>query len=536
VHMKPLFDYHNASRHSLDAFAAGPGRLDWATQPDPFRRYAGARLVMLEQVALAEEPGYDAIFLTDRFPAPARLDHHGLSQLFFDSLAVSAWKSSGANRWALRVNASSGNLHPTEAYLVCGPVAGLCERPMVAHYAPKRHALEVRAEFAPDLWERLTAGFPPGTFLVGLTSIHWREAWKYGLRAYRYCMHDAGHALCAVTVAAAGLGWHARLLDAVGSDELACLLGTAQAQAGEPEEPDLLIACMPRAPDSLPTPPADVLREFATLDWQGVANVLSPAHVDWGVEAVAALTRKPHGRSARGAGTEVLSAWQGAPRALSLRRIIRQRRSAVAMDGKTRMSREAFYRLLERTLAVTGRVPFSVLPWPPYLHLVVLVHRVDGVAPGLYLLLRDPARRALLERSITQADTWQRPPECPDILPLFCLLQRDTRAAARAIACHQEIASDGCFSVAMLAEFRAPLERYGAWMYPRLYWEAGMIGQLLYLEAEAAGLRATGIGCFFDDPMHEVLGLQGQEFQDLYHFAVGGAVDDARLTTLPAYG
>jgi len=27
-----------------------------------------------------------------------------------------------------------------------------------------------------------------------------------------------------------------------------------------------------------------------------------------------------------------------------------------------------------------------------------------------------------------------------------------------------------------------------------------MIGQVLYLEAEAQGVRATGIGCFFDDP------------------------------------
>jgi nitroreductase len=114
-------------------------------------------------------------------------------------------------------------------------------------------------------------------------------------------------------------------------------------------------------------------------------------------------------------------------------------------------------------------------------------------------------------------------------------MQRDTRAAAREISCQQDIASDGCFSLAMLAEFSEPLERYGAWFYPRLYWEAGMIGQLLYLEAEAAGIRSTGIGCFLDDPMHEVLGLTDRRFQDIYHFTVGGAVDDPRLNTLAPY-
>ncbi len=62
-----------------------------------------------------------------------------------------------------------------------------------------------------------------------------------------------------------------------------------------------------------------------------------------------------------------------------------------------------------------------------------------------------------------------------------------------------------------------------------------MIGQVLYLEAEAAGVRATGIGCFFDDPVHELFGLTGREYQSLYHFTTGGPVDDPRLTTLPPY-
>jgi hypothetical protein len=175
------------------------------------------------------------------------------------------------------------------------------------------------------------------------------------------------------------------------------------------------------------------------------------------------------------------------------------------------------------------------LPWASQLHLALLVHRVEGLTPGLYLLVRDPAQTAALQQALTQADPWYKPPGCPAQLPLYCLIERDTRAAARAISCQQDIASDGCFSLAMLAEFDAPLQRHGAWFYPRLYWEAGMIGQLLYLEAEAAGIRSTGIGCYFDDPMHEVLGLTGWCFQDLYHFTVGGAVEDTRLMTLPAY-
>ncbi len=534
--VQAVLDYHQATKHHFQAYAEGPGYLDWANQPNPFRRYPGARLIDLERGIAPAGPRYDAIFSAADFPAPAAVDSHSIARLLFDSLALSAWKSTGTSRWALRVNASSGNLHPTESYLVCGPVAGLCERPMVAHYAPKQHALEVRAEFAPELWQELSTGFPPGTLFVGLTSIHWREAWKYGRRAFRYCMHDAGHALGAVCIAAAGLGWHARVLDGIGSAELAALLGTSQPHEAEPEDPDLLIAILPAAGHPCPLPQAATLHAFAALDWQGVPNKLSASHVDWGMAQIAAAVRKPHGRPDYARLDAVPDARSAPLREATLRQLVRQRRSAVAMDGVTEIPAAVFYRLLERTLVVPGRVPFAALPWPPHLHLVLMVHRVRGIAPGLYLLVRNPALADRLRAALITADAWARPAGCPDTLPLYCLLERDMRNAARAIACHQDIASDGCFSLAMLAEFAAPLQRHGAWFYPRLFQEAGMLGQLLYLEAEAAGVRSTGIGCYFDDPLHEVLGLVDDTFQDLYHFTVGGPVEDARLTTLPAYG
>jgi len=85
----------------------------------------------------------------------------------------------------------------------------------------------------------------------------------------------------------------------------------------------------------------------------------------------------------------------------------------------------------------------------------------------------------------------------------------------------------------MLADMGAA--RAQPWRYRDLYWETGMLGHVLYLEAEAAAIRATGIGCYFDDEMHALLGIREPEWQSLYHFTMGGPVDDTRLTTLPAY-
>jgi hypothetical protein len=87
----------------------------------------------------------------------------------------------------------------------------------------------------------------------------------------------------------------------------------------------------------------------------------------------------------------------------------------------------------------------------------------------------------------------------------------------------------------MLADYRASLEAFGPWHYRRLYWETGVIGQILYLEAEASGLRGTGIGCFFDDLTHQVFGFSGDRFQVLYHFTMGAPVDDPRVRAYPPY-
>jgi len=87
----------------------------------------------------------------------------------------------------------------------------------------------------------------------------------------------------------------------------------------------------------------------------------------------------------------------------------------------------------------------------------------------------------------------------------------------------------------MLAEFEKPIQEIGPWFYNRLYWECGVIGQLLYLGAEIIGFRGCGIGCSFDDFVHRMLGLTGMEFQDLYHFTVSKALEDKRLITLPPF-
>ncbi|MCC6673266.1 MAG: SagB/ThcOx family dehydrogenase [Planctomycetes bacterium] len=531
--------YHRRTKHQPERYARSLGYLDWATQPDPYRRFTGAPRLALDLCADAGPPRYDALFVPGSVPVRP-WDRAAVSELFHASFALSAWKEVPGSRWALRVNPSSGNLHPTEAYLLSAPVDGFGADAMLAHYQPFAHALEVRRRFDPGLWRTLLGDLPADSALVGLSSIFWRESWKYGERAFRYCQHDVGHALGALAMAAALLGREARLLPAPGDAEVALLLGIAGQSGIEAEHPDALVVLAPvgrldQAVVERWRPDAAALERLQERPLLGTAAPLSTDHHEWpAIDEVAAAAAKAPGWVRSEPAQPPPLAWPEPDRPLPARALIRGRRSAVAMDGSTGLTRDAFYGMLAR-VADPRRPPFHLLPWPPQLHFALFVHRVRDLPSGLYLLVRDPGQGAALRAALSGRFAWQRPAACPEGLDLVLLEAGDGRAAAASISCHQAIAADGAFALAMLARFAPALAERGAWFYRALHWEAGMLGQTLYLEAEAAGVRATGIGCFFDDAMHRLLGLAGEDSQVLYHFTVGGALEDDRLRTLPAY-
>ncbi len=557
--------YHVQTKHHFNRYARALGYLDWANQPDPFRRFEGTSLVSLPLLPPDEDPvspGYDAIYQPVAV-ACQPVNVRTLSRLFEFALALSAWKKAGESEWALRSNPSSGNLHPTEGYLVVPQFDGLDLSPGLYHYAPKEHGLELRAEFPPEQVARLLSSFPPGAFLFGLTSVHWREAWKYGERAFRYCNHDVGHAIGTARIAAATLGWKMALLDGLSQDATAMLLGTDRTedfQGVEPEHPDCLAVIWPFGEVKRET--LDVKRGERTevqlfLDsavvkgltectWHGKANRLSGEHgVQWDIiddvaEASWKCTVEQHSVALPRFLTNNLSPLTSHD-APSAGQIIRQRRSAVSFDGKTSISAATFFRMMQLVMPRSDRpqlerpMPWDVWPHEPAIHLLIFVHRVDGLTPGLYFLVRDPNKQTFIQQSMNPELTWTPAPGCPEDLPLYWLLEGNAKKLAVQVSCHQDIAGDSAFSFGMLAEFEGRLRERGAWWYPRLFWESGLLGQVLYLEAEAAGVRATGIGCFFDDPVHEVVAMKGLNLQSLYHFTIGGPVEDGRLMTLPPY-
>ena len=529
----PALQYHEATKHHFQRFARSAGHLDWKTQPNPFRRYAGAPVVELPRAPVARDLPYAGLYDPPRSPADVTLASVG--ELLRCSLGLSAWKSIRGSRWALRVNPSSGNLHPTEGYVVWN--AG------VFHYAPDDHILEQRGSLEPQAWDE----WSDGGILVGLTSIHWREAWKYGERAYRYCQHDLGHAIAALRFAASLLGWRMVLLPRWSDADVAALLGIdrdADAAGSEREAPGCLAVVTPGDPEGIRhKSPSALVEAIDAGGWRGTANMLSSGHVEWGAiddvaraavypgtSTIEADRSRPSGSSRRS-----LDRPQAGPAA---REIILRRRSAVAFDPRVGLRLDTFQQMLQRVRP--HGPPWDAAGWSPAVHLILFVHRVEGLVPGMYAFLRDPSVEAELRAAMRPEFLWEATATPGAMVgeglhDLRLLVPTDVTWAANRLSCDQDIAAEGFFSLGMLARFEATLSDHGDSAYRRLFWECGLIGQVLYLEAEAAGVRGTGIGCFYDDPVHDTLGLTGHAWQSLYHFSMGVPVEDSRLTTAAGY-
>ncbi|MBX9691753.1 MAG: nitroreductase family protein, partial [Cyanobacteria bacterium] len=432
------------------------------------------------------------------------------------------------------------------------------------------------------LWNCLVTDLESPDVLICLSSIFWRESWKYEERGFRYCQHDLGHALASLSLAAASFGWTASvyalfpdraLTEYLGLEDTderpLALLGlwpnqvTASAAVESPDsekatrsaiqvcnakrrtiDSEHLAALadnwsnLPKAASSvtnLGTPnqlsenriqydPIDnvyVSTSYSIADWQDVQSLLY-SRSDGDSTVVDATAGDPPGqivacsnqiqlRSDLSSFTELL-------KDASCHKTIRVRRSAVDMDGKTGISKmrlEYILRCATAGFTADFQKPrgFFLQSGNPkraqnLISLYLYIHRVEGLEPGLYYFDRHT-------------------------LMLSPLVHSDQKETAKSLSCFQDIA-DSAFTVSMIADFERGYALYGERCYRLVHYEAGYIGQLLYLATCSLGFDSTGIGCFLDDAINNYLVLSdGREV--VYNFTCGRAVQDERLTTLPSY-
>jgi SagB-type dehydrogenase family enzyme len=487
-------EYHESTKHTRGSLRQARQPLDWANMPDPFRHYEGAPVLDLP----TDPPAPDAPALEvlgGAFGETLAIDGSTfLSQILFYSASISASKRvpSTGYRYALRVNPSSGNLHPTEFHFITRDVFGWPDG--LYHYRPSAHMVEQRATSKPEM--QLGGSTAPIVFV--LTSIAWREAWKYRDRAYRYCLHDIGHAWQSLALAARAMGCDSYATGDFSDDEV-----TRSIRLHEDEWPMLIIELRGRA---IPRRQQD---SSEAVWYGGHANQLSSEVVSYPqIDAIHSAT-KLHGRACRSISAAEPARYGSGeiklpPPALSRRpfsEVVRQRRSALDFLGGTQLMSLP---QLSAILASAMRPLLADFAGAGFIQLYIYAHRVDGLEPGVYRL-------------------WAEGSELEQIV------RGDQRVAAAGLSLGQDLAGNACVALSMIGDLDRATRVHGERGYRYVHFEAGAIGQRLYVAAQALGLGATGIGAFYDEDVHRYLKLPPEKGQVVYHFAIGYPTLDPRL-------
>ena len=480
--------YHAFSTHTRVGVLLRAPSVDWGDPPPPFKHYPDASRVALP-------------------PATAAAASFGL-----EALGAVLWHTAGVTDARgpvkLRASPSSGALFSTELYVAARAVAGL--PPGLWHYDAEAHALERLAGASPADAE---LGAPSAPTLHGAaavivaTAVFRRTGHKYRDRSYRYVLADLGHALENLRLAADARGAHADFVNRFDESRAAATLGIDEGEEGVLA----LVALRPRAvagptvDAAPPTPTAEGPTQPAPR-WvvpPASAGQALPLGVTSAVHLATSLRAAAPPASAAPAAAPAAAAAAAPAGSLALPLAAASGANVLAIIATRRSVRRFAPTPLSQSALAGVLAGMTAARSPPLLsaavQVYVVVNAVAGLAPGAYLYESGPHR--LVPR---RANT-------------------DLRATAQAAAFDQDVIG-GAAVVFVLAIERATFaaDPSGpARGYRHAFIEAGLVGERIYIEADARGLGACAVGAFYDREAAALVAIDPDR-EWVVHFAALG--------------
>lgn len=184
---------------------------DLSTRPPWFKTYPDLPVVPLPR-ELPPVPAATTTVLAG-LPVPAQtLDDAGLGRVLFLGAGVVRTREHRAGAIPFRAAGSAGGRFPLEVYACTVGVAGVPDG--VHWYDPAEHAL---VQVGP-------AAAGAATTLV-VTGVPWRTGWRYFERGFRHLYWDGGTVLSQLVAAAASSGWRPRVRSTFPDAAVSALVG-----------------------------------------------------------------------------------------------------------------------------------------------------------------------------------------------------------------------------------------------------------------------------------------------------------------------
>lgn len=497
------WDYHNATKHTYWSVRGGQG-LDWPNQPLPFKIYKDVESIPLPRdgaqitAGLLEAMGASP----PSFEGESVPDLGLLARMLYFSAGITKRMPYSGGEIFFRAAACTGALYHIDLYLVCGDLPGL--EAGVYQFGPHDFGLaqlrkgDYRRALVEASGEEPAVAHAPVT--VVLADTHWRNAWKYGARAYRHAFWDSGTLLANMLAAASGAGVPARVVTSFVDEDVHRLLGleadkesaialvplgrdAGQGVGGTPSMEPLDLATEPLSPKMVEYPAIYEFHGSSSLESAEEVRTLRGGVV--GSEArdeLGELIAMPRGGEGLGDRTlEGTIVKRGSTREFAHESISLEQLSA-ALDYSTRGIDADFLSPFGSTLN----------------RLFLIVNAVEGLVPGAYLYHRERHGLEMLKEG-------------------------EFRREAGYLGLEQKIPADASVNVYMLTDLERVLSAFGNRGYRMAELESGIIGGRLYLAAYGTGFGASGL-TFYDDEVIEFFGPRAEGLSVMFLVALGRSV------------
>jgi SagB-type dehydrogenase family enzyme len=479
--------------------------------PEPFKDYHTENAVDLVGYLPFDRHPFTGDKLPDTVANATAGGLYGISRLLYFSNGVTGiMPMQDGSRHYYRAAPSAGALYPTEIYVAVRNLPELADG--IYNYQVRDHSLAPVWEG--QFWDRLSAAtcahgaLEQANVVILLTGCWARGTWRYKQRAYRRALLDTGHVLGNINAVGPACGFG--VFPMGGFMDLAI---NNMLFVDDVEEGALALVALPRLDSldldltgGLPALPSEASHGAVPDPNDALLHQLHQAgNVTEPGVCITAPRHHPDDRDAGYQDADNILALEHTPLDMGeqggLERLILRRRSArsfipdpVDLDDLGAMLGFAY----QPTLGFTDGSLRQMFD-PTLLDTYLIINRSDETAPGIYYYA--PQSHEL--RQVTEADPTE---------------------TARHICLGQDMAADAGVLVVHTADLDKALNRYGDRAYRYLHLDAGHIGHRLNLAAEAVGLKASGIGGFYDDEVIRLLKLPTQHVV-AYITALGTGVD-----------
>ena len=490
--------YHEATKHSELTLRMSAHYLDWNNKPSPFKAYKNLPSIPLpHEFPHPTQESLRTIKSQDSLGTSRPVDLQKLAEILFFSGGITRKMRIGSETHYMRAASATGALYPIELYVVSFSISGLDAG--VYHFNPLGFSLaKIRdGDYSSKLGAITREAARSSSATIVLTSLAWRNAWKYEARSYRHWFWDAGVMAANLLATCYSETVPARILMGFIDKEVDQLLGLRQEQ-----EATVALATIGQRTTTQdkqePTEVSQLSLEDEPLSKEEVeypviweTNRASELHS----EAEIGLWRnslKP-GPAIAGPHGPTFPLRPSVKNSPPLEEVVLRRGSTRRFAQKS-ISFEALSTIID---AATSPLPLDFLSNDDSLtEFYFIANDVDELPPGAYYFDRGT-------KSLEQ------------------LKEGKLRYVSGYLCLEQLLFSDASVVFFLMTDLYRVLEPLGSRGYRAAEFEAGLRAGKIYLSAYALGIGASG-STFYDDAVTEFFSPHSRNMSPM--IAVGAGV------------